>query len=155
MKTSTPRWGCLATLACLSPLLWLAPGAHAALGDTASPIAGASTRTLAGGAARVVSYVDAGGTTIDVYVASANSAIFAYAWHGPTMPNLRVLLGAYDASYRSGAAAVLAARPGNLHALRVDRPDVVVETGGKMRSYIGRAWLPAALPAGVGEGDLR
>jgi hypothetical protein len=145
----------LAALACLAASQWLAADAHAALGDPAVPIAGASTRTLASGTAREVSYVTAGGTTINEYVATANGKIFAYTWNGPTMPNLQALLGPYIASYRSGAAAVLEAQRGDLHAARVDQSDVVVETGGQMRSYLGRAWLPAALPAGMSEGDLR
>jgi hypothetical protein len=71
------------------------------------------------------------------------------------MPNLRVLLGRHEASFRSGAADARSARHVGLHAARVDRSDVVVETGGHMRGYIGRAWLPGALPQGVSEGDLR
>lgn len=145
----------LAGLAWLSASVWLTTPAHAALGDSATPIAGASTNTIAGGAARVFSYVDAGGTTINEYVAAANDTIFAYSWQGPTMPNLRTLLGRHDASYRNGAAAALATQRGDLHAARVEQSDVVVETGGQMRSYVGRAWLPAALPAGVSEGDLQ
>ncbi len=149
----TRRLAALACLAAASP--WLAASAHAALGDTAAAVAGASTHTLASGAASEVSYVDAGGTTINEYVATANGKIFAYTWQGPTMPNLQALLGPYVAAYRSGAAALLVAQRGDLHAARVDQPAVVVETGGQMRSYLGRAWLPGALPAGVSEGDLR
>ncbi|WP_028224347.1 DUF2844 domain-containing protein [Paraburkholderia ferrariae] len=150
------RAGRLAACASLlAASLGAAAPAQAALGDTATPVAGATTRTIAGGTASVVSYVDAGGTTIDTYVARANGEIFAYAWHGPTMPNLAALLGRYAASWRSGASAALDAARGDLHSARVDQPDVVVETGGQMRSYVGRAWLPAALPAGVSEGDLR
>ncbi|RQH07752.1 DUF2844 domain-containing protein [Paraburkholderia dinghuensis] len=145
----------LAACACLSVGLWLATPAHAALGDTATPITGATTGTIASGAARVLSYVDAGGTTINEYIAPTNDEIFAYSWEGPTMPNLQTLLGRHYASYRSGAAAALAAQPGNLHNARVNQTGVIVETGGQMRSYVGRAWLPAALPAGVNEGDLR
>jgi hypothetical protein len=135
--------------------LGFAAPVYAALGDPAAPVAGASTRTLAGGTADVISYVDAGGTTIDEYVATANGEIFGYAWQGPTMPNLQALLGRYAASYQTGAAELLAAQRGDLHAARVVRPDVVVETGGQMRSYVGRMWLPAALPDDVTEGDLR
>lgn len=149
------RAGRLAAFACLNAGLWIAAPAHAALGDIAAPVAGATTHALAGGNASVVSYMDAGGTTISEYVAAANGKIFAYTWQGPTMPNLQTLLGPYAAAYRSGVAAEVAAQRGDLHAARVDRPDVVVETGGQMRSYLGRAWLPAALPAGMSEGDLR
>jgi hypothetical protein len=155
ISRTSRRAGRLAACAGLSAALWFAAPSYAALGDTAAPVAGAATRTLAGGAASVVSYVDAGGTTIDEYVATANGEIFAYAWQGPTMPNLQALLGGYAAAYRSGTAALLAAQRGDLHAARVECPDVIVETGGQMRSYVGHAWLPAALPAGVSEGDLK
>ena len=154
-RTSRRTRHLAACAACLGAGLTLAAPAYAALGDIAAPVAGAATRTLAGGAASVVRYVDAGGTTIDEYVATANGEIFAYAWQGPTMPNVQVMLGRYAASYQTGAAALLAAQRGDLHAGRVERPDVVVETGGQMRSYVGRAWLPVALPAGVSKGDLR
>jgi len=132
-----------------------APSAHAALGDLVEPIAGATSRTFAGGAVSVLRYVDAGGTTINEYFVSANGVVFAYTWQGPTMPNLRALLGSYDASYRENASSELSGPRGSLHAVRVDEPEVVVEVGGQMRSYVGRAWLPTALPPGVTEGDLQ
>jgi hypothetical protein len=125
--------------------------AQAELGGTMSFTAAAPV-SLLNGAARMRTSVDAGGTTIDEY-ASSTGRIFAYTWQGPTMPDLRALLGPYDASYRSGATANLAAGR-ELHAARVARPDVVVESGGQMRSYVGRAWLPDALPAGVTPDDL-
>jgi hypothetical protein len=156
MRTSNP-WPVSrqAAFACLLTGLSLAMPAHASLGDIAAPIPGATTRTIAGGAARVLSYVGAGGTTINVYVAAANNAIFAYSWKGPTMPHLQTLLGRYYESYRSGVAAMPAAQPGSLRSSHIERPDVIVGTGGQLRSYVGRAWLPAALPAGVSEGDVR
>jgi hypothetical protein len=69
------------------------------------------------------------------------------------MPDLPELLGAYDASYLTGEAAALATER-DLHDARVVQPDVIVESGGQMRSYVGRAWLPDALPAGVTPDDL-
>jgi hypothetical protein len=69
------------------------------------------------------------------------------------MSDLQSLLGADDASYRAGAAVNLATGR-DLHAPGFAQPDVVVELGGQMRSYVGRAWLPGALPAGVTPDDL-
>jgi hypothetical protein len=136
---------------------WLTPlEAHAALGDTiAAPQTGASgvQRLSAAGIFRVQSSVDAGGTTINEY-STSNGRIFAYSWQGPTMPDLTQLLGAYAQRYRDGATRQLNAL-GNLHASRVEQPDVIVESGGQMRSYVGRAWLPAALPPGFSLDDLR
>lgn len=152
-----------AALAALLPMTC----AHAALGGAigagpmgAAPITGSAGSTtpatapvtLLNGAVLMRTSVDTGGTTINEY-ASNTGEIFAYTWQGPTMPDLPALLGAYDASYRAGAAAGRAAER-DLHASRVVQPDVVVESGGQMRSYVGRAWLPGALPAGVTPDDL-
>lgn len=43
----------------------------------------------------------------------------------------------------------------SLHAGRVAQSDFVVEAGGRMRAYVGRAWLPGAVPPGVSIDDLR
>jgi hypothetical protein len=152
--------GRAAAFACVfSCLAAAAAPASAALGDTAPPATlqapVAASQTLAGGAVRVETYSDASGTEYKAYIAASSGQIFAYTWQGPTPPNLDALLGRYAAAWRSGAAALHAAGRDGLHAARVDTPTVVVETGGHMRSYVGRAWLPAALPAGVTEGDLR
>lgn len=144
----------LGGLACLSLAATL-PSAHAALGGAPTLPAGATSRPLASGAAHVVSYVDAGGTSVNEYVANASGAVFAYTWQGPARPNLDALLGAYAADWRSAAAALRAADRDDLHAARVVGAHVIVETGGHMRAYVGRAWLPDALPAGIGEGDLQ
>jgi len=108
-------------------------------------------QTLLNGALRLRSLTDAGGTTINEY-ATSTGRIVGYTWAGPTMPDLRALLGKYSASYHAGAAA--AAADGNLHSSRIARPDLIVESGGPMRGYVGRAWLPAALPPGVTADDL-
>jgi Protein of unknown function (DUF2844) len=116
--------------------------------------AAAAPRTLLNGALRVRTLTDAGSTTINEY-ATSTGQIVAYTWAGPTMPDLRALLGRYAEPYQTGAAALAATGNGNLHASRVARPDVIVESGGPMRSYVGRAWLPAALPPGVTADDLQ
>jgi hypothetical protein len=145
-----------AAFACtLSGLSFAAPPARAALGDAASAPASASTRSLAGEAARVVTWLDESGATVNEYVANATGTVFAYTWEGPAQPRLDTLLGSYATEWRSAAAALHAAGRDDLHGARVDGAHVVVETGGHMRAYVGRAWLPAALPAGFAEGDLQ
>ncbi|MFM0212995.1 DUF2844 domain-containing protein [Paraburkholderia sediminicola] len=128
--------------------------ARAELGGTMPARAnstGAASQTLLNGALRLRTLTDAGNTTINEY-ATNTGQIIAYTSQGPTMPDLRALLGKYADSYRTGAAA--SAPNGNLHASRVIRPDVIVESGGPMRGYAGRAWLPAALPSGVTADDF-
>ena len=149
-----PICGSVALSAMLTAVL-LITGACAALGGTMAATPGganAAPVALLNGAVQMRTRVDAGGTTVNEY-ASSTGQIFAYSWQGPTMPDLPALLGAYNASYRAGAAEGLAAGQ-DLHASRVVRSDVVVESGGQMRSYVGRAWLPGALPAGVTPADL-
>jgi hypothetical protein len=144
-----------AVLAVMATLLVASTGAHAELGGTMPSQAdstGAAPQVLLNGALRLRTLTDAGHTTISEY-ATSSGQIIAYTWQGPTMPDLRALLGPYAGSYRSGAAAL--APDGNLHASRIVRPDVIVESGGPMRGYAGRAWLPAALPPGVTASDFR
>lgn len=140
----------------LCTTLLAAADAHAELGGTmpAQQVGGTAQQQLSPGSdVRVRSTVDAGGTTITEY-ATGDGLIFACAWQGPTMPDLTQLLGSYARRYQAQAAAQLDTT-GVLHASRVEQADVVVETGGQMRSYVGRAWLPAAIPTGVSLTSLR
>lgn len=144
----------LATSATVVAVLCASTDALAELGGTMPTQAnstGAASQALLNGALRLRTLTDAGNTTINEY-ATNTGRIIAYKWQGPTMPDLRALLGKYADSYRTGAAA--SAPNGNLHASRVARPDVIVESGGPMRGYAGRAWLPAALPSGVTADDF-
>lgn len=129
--------------------------ARAELGGTMpiQPDASATApQTLLNGALRMRTLTDAGNTTLNEY-ATSTGEIIAYTWQGPTMPDMNALLGQYASSFRSGAAASPAT--GNLHASRVVTADVIVESGGPMRGYVGRAWLPTDLPPGVSSADFR
>ncbi|MEM5457204.1 DUF2844 domain-containing protein [Paraburkholderia phytofirmans] len=152
LRTLTPNF---AASAIAVAALCTSLEAHAELGGAMPAQADASAsapRAMLNGALRMRTLTDAGNTTINEY-ATNTGEIIAYAWQGPTMPDLRALLGKYAASYRAGAAAAPA--DGNLHVSRVARPDVIVESGGPMRGYVGRTWLPAALPPGVTADDFQ
>ncbi|MFM0734821.1 DUF2844 domain-containing protein [Paraburkholderia sediminicola] len=144
----------LAVPAIVVAVLCASTDAHAELGGTMptqTNSTAAAPQLLLNGALRLRTLTDAGNTMINEY-ATNTGQIIAYTWQGPTMPDLRALLGKYADSYRTGAAASVP--DGNLHASRVVRPDVIVESGGPMRGYAGRAWLPAALPSGVTADDF-
>jgi hypothetical protein len=79
--------------------------------------------------------------------------IFAVAWSGPVVPDLRTLLGSSFASFAKGLAAI--SHPGTHRSLRLASPDLVVESGGHMRAYSGRAYLPLLIPAGASPANLR
>jgi Protein of unknown function (DUF2844) len=82
--------------------------------------------------------------------AGSDGKVFAVAWSGPTVPNLREILGQYFDSY---ATAAKAPHSGH-HHLQIRQNDLVVQAGGHMRSFSGVAYLPQAVPSGVNVGDL-
>jgi hypothetical protein len=78
--------------------------------------------------------------------AGTGGTVFAVAWSGPTIPNLRQALGQYFAAY---VAAAQGKRAGGHTHLEIRQNDWVMQSSGHMRSFQGRAYLPQALPAGV------
>jgi hypothetical protein len=82
-----------------------------------------------------------------------SGVVFAVSWSGPVLPNMQQLLGAHYAEYSIALAAL--SHPGLRRSLRVASSEVVVEAGGHLRAYAGRAYLPALIPAGVSVADLR
>ncbi|MYM73156.1 DUF2844 domain-containing protein [Duganella sp. FT134W] len=84
------------------------------------------------------------GTIVREYT-DASGVVFAVSWTGPTLPDLRTLLGDKFTVMTSNAAK----RPKAGHSqLAVDQSDVVIVSSGHMRAYSGQAWIPSALPAG-------
>jgi Protein of unknown function (DUF2844) len=82
--------------------------------------------------------------------AGADGKVFAVAWNGPTVPNLREILGQYFDSYVTAAKA----QHSGHHHLQIRESNLVVLAGGHMRAFSGLAYLPQALPSGVSAGDL-
>jgi hypothetical protein len=83
--------------------------------------------------------------------AAMDGTVFAVAWNGPTMPNLRQTFGRYFDIYVAAAKG----RAANHSHLQIRQDGLVVESGGHMRAFAGRAYLPQAVPAGVDLGELR
>src|SRR5471032_19529 len=90
---------------------------------------------------------DANQIRVRQYVSAAGQ-VYAVSWDGPAMPDLAALLSTWFGAYQQSARAALP-NTGSLHASRVNRSDLVVETAVRLREFSGRAWLPDALPAGV------
>jgi hypothetical protein len=90
------------------------------------------------------------GTRVREYVAPTGK-VFAVAWHGPRMPDLRQTLGAYFNEY---AQAPRAAHPDHVHA-SVTEPGFVLQSSGHMRAYSGRAYDPQLVPQGVAVTDIK
>lgn len=126
--------------------------AYAALGGSPSNFGDApvrqGARSLAASSGEQVYTVSQStldsGTIVREY-SDAAGVVFAVGWNGPTLPDLRTLLGDKFATMTSAAAK----RPKAGHSqLTVEQSDVVIVSNGHMRSFAGHAWLPSALPAG-------
>lgn len=131
--------------------------AYAALGGSPSDFGGApavSARRFAAGAAATNGGADAvytvsqstldSGTVVREYSDPAGK-VFAVSWRGPTLPDLRTLLG--DKFAVMASAAGKRAQAGHSQ-LALDQSDVVLVSNGHMRSFAGHAWIPSALPPG-------
>ncbi len=81
-----------------------------------------------------------------------SGTVFALSWTGPVPPDLQQLLGQYFPAYAAGLAAL--DHPGLQRSVRIALADLVVEAGGHLRAYTGRAYLPALVPAGVTVAEL-
>jgi len=85
--------------------------------------------------------------------ASPAGRIFAVSWKGPSLPDLRQLLGSHFEDFQQAAQSQNA--QGRHGPLFVRQNGLIVEMGGHMRDHTGRAYLPDQLPAGVHAEDLR
>jgi hypothetical protein len=90
------------------------------------------------------------GTVVREY-AAASGTVFAVSWNGPFVPDLRTLLGShFDTMARQAAKTPHAGHS----QFTLNQSDVVIESGGHMRAYMGRAWIPDQLPAGFASADI-
>lgn len=144
----------------LALVLVLATGlpAWASLGgDTASIQADQvhlqGTRTTKPGESYTVHEIrSATGTVVREYV-SPEGKVFAIAWHGPWLPDLRQLLGGYFEQYRAAVQSRSGTRMERKPVV-IDQPGLVMQIGGRMRAFAGRAYVPEMLPSGVRAEDI-
>ncbi len=87
---------------------------------------------------------------VDEFV-SASGTVFAVNWRGPRPPDLSQLLGSYFAEYQTAATQP---HVRSSHVV-INTSHITYRAGGHMRDYWGGARIPALIPAGVTEGDLR
>ena len=90
------------------------------------------------------------GGVIREYV-STSGTVFAVAWESPTMPDIASLLGSYSAAFQQ-ATASSGHRRGPLY---VQTGPLLVESGGRMRAFRGRAYVTHLVPANVSMDVIR
>jgi hypothetical protein len=84
---------------------------------------------------------------------NANGRVYAVTWSGPGKPDLRSLLGGSFARFQADNARLnprARRRP-----LQVNRPDLVIQTGGHMGYFWGVAYIPALAPTDFAVTDLQ
>jgi Protein of unknown function (DUF2844) len=92
------------------------------------------------------------GTVVREFVSPAGR-VFAVAWHGPFVPDMQQILGAY---FQQFSAALQARKKQYGHApLNIQEPGLVVQAGGHMRAYVGRAYVPEMLPQDVRADEIK
>jgi Protein of unknown function (DUF2844) len=85
-----------------------------------------------------------GGKTVREYVSPAG-LVFGVAWQGPTMPDLQQLMGSYFGQLKQAPRS----RRQRGGPLVVRSANLVLVSGGHMRSFHGIAYAPNLVPAGV------
>ena len=93
------------------------------------------------------------GVAVKEYVSPAGK-VFAVTWQGPFHPDLRQLLGTYFDQFSQAEQAQRAQRRGHGPVL-IQQAGLVVQISGHLRSFLGKAYVPQMLPAGVHAEDIR
>jgi len=156
-RLSVPQHRIAAALAAsIAATLLLPAPAQAALGAPFAAIAAEQTRMRASikvsseAGYSVHALTLPSGTIVREYVGT-NGVVFAIAWNGPSQPDLSAVLGTYFADFQNAAKT----GRGGRNRLDLERSDLVIQSGGHMRAFFGRAYLVNAVPGGVSPDALR
>jgi hypothetical protein len=150
----------MSTIFVLSVMFGLAVPAFAGLGEDASSVQADQAHVLGTlkttqTQAYTVNEIQAStGTVVREYVSATSGKVFGVAWQGAWPPDMRQVLASYFAQYQQAAQAQANSRAGR-HPLMIALPGLVVESGGHMRSFVGRAYVPGSVPQGVSAEAVR
>lgn len=90
------------------------------------------------------------GNTVREFVSPAG-IVFAVSWEGPSLPNLAQLLGSYFPQFQQAARARVRRRG----PMVVRSGALVIESGGHMRAFHGRAYLTSQMPGSLSHEVVR
>ena len=140
----------LALLSLVSPA-WAALGNSAASVQVDSMHMNGTLRSISSGRYTIEEIRTSSGQTVREFV-SPGGSVFGVAWEGPTTPDLQQLLGSYFEQFRQTSEQRQHQPRG---PLLIETPTLVVQQSGHLRSFRGRAYLPAALPSGVQSSEIQ
>lgn len=161
LPQSSPMLRPLASLVLASTLALPALETHAALGQTPSPLAGTVSHPVPAAVARrnaasapvaphlyTVQETQLESSTIVREFATPTGQVFAVTWHGPVLPDLKTLLGGYFPAFAQETAQ--AQQTGRQRSrVLMQTPGLVVQSTGRMGRFLGHAYAPDLVPAGV------
>ncbi len=136
-------------LACLL-IAAIAPAAHAALGQSSATVEAdrahfaARAVSTAGPGFAVQTLTAPNGGVVREY-SDPSGVVFAVAWRGPGLPDLRQLLGDRYAALQAGMTR---RGPRTKAPLAFVGSDFVIRNSGHPGAFFGHAYLPQSLPAG-------
>ena len=136
-----------------SVLLLVSIGTQAHLGGNAASVQAdglawqAPPVAVPGARFTVWTHTTAEGVKVRQFV-SRTGLVFAVAWDGPVLPDMERLLGGYYPLYQTALQQ-------RKRSVRVDTPTLSLESGGMMRAFVGRAFLPDHLPTGITAVDIQ
>ena len=92
------------------------------------------------------------GTSVREYATPAG-IVFAVSWQGPVLPDLSALLGIYFNTFKQETERLRAAgRRGG--PVSIEHPNLVIQSGGRMRNFFGHAYAPVLIPTGLNIKDV-
>lgn len=146
-------------VSCLG-LLALPLAAHAELGGATSTVTADQVKMKAALASTARSgytthtITNSDGLIVHEY-ASSSGTVFAVAWNGPYKPNLQQLLGSYFSTYTTAAEEARQTRGRSLSQFHSSQSSLVIHEGGRMRAFLGFAYVPALVPSGINVNQLQ
>lgn len=85
--------------------------------------------------------------------ADLGGRVFAISWRGPVLPDLNALLGDYFSTFKTETTRIrLTGQRGA--PVHIEREDVVIRSQGRMGHFLGHAYAPDLIPAGVNVTDV-
>jgi len=110
-----------------------------------------ATRRVASRPGYQVHEIVLGSGTVVREFSGPSGTVFGVAWNGPFKPDLSQLLAEFFPRFVTAGKTP----HGDHRTLRVNDADLVIDSGGRMRAFAGRAYLPALVPATVSVDDIR
>lgn len=89
----------------------------------------------------------ASGTVVREY-ANLQGVVFAVSWNGPTLPDLQSLMGQQYTMLSNHGTPDRSRVGAPQRQLALSPSDMMMVASSHQRHYVGRAWIPAALPPG-------